>query len=93
MNFALVLCFILKSIIPRKLKNTNKNTDKIFLLVKFTAIYRQKYSVSIFVCIYQFSDNDTFQNQTQNQSKIQVKGLSKIKLKSNLDMFFHVVSK
>jgi len=68
-------------------------THKIFLLVKFTAIYRQKYSVSIFVCICQFSDNDTFQNQTQNQSKIQVKGLSKIKLKSNLDMFFHVVSK
>ena len=70
-------------------------TDRIFPSVKFTAIYQQKYFVSIFICICQFFRNDTFQNKTQNQSKIQVQSLSKIKLKSNLDLFFffHVVSK
>jgi hypothetical protein len=35
-------------------------TERIFLSVKFTIIYQRKHSVSIAVCIYQFSGSERY---------------------------------
>ena len=50
-SFFFLLCF--NSFFPTVIPLVD--TERIFLSVKFTVIFLQKYSVSISVCLYQFS--------------------------------------
>jgi len=54
MSLYFLALFFFSTVIP------SVYTEGIFLSVKFTIIYRRKHSVSIAVCIYQFSGSERY---------------------------------